>query len=132
MNSNCIISFVKIVAVVTHDFLSLFDHPPHSVFAATVYRALDTMGLMFLERPLFCLLTVYPWFMQMILSTFVLYLSQVHLSVCAITSAYITNSMCQECLTSQQQMLTTSISLPSHLLFSSHWWTSLWLTHFSL
>ena len=116
MNSNCIVSFVKIVAVVTHDFLSWFDHPAHSVFVATVYKTLDTTRVTFLEGPLFCLLTVYPWLMQMILSTFVLYMSEVHLSVCAITSAYITNSMCQECLTSQQQILTTltaaSLCLP--------------------
>jgi len=42
MNSNCIVSFVKIVTVVTHDFLSLFDHPARSVFAATVYKTLGT------------------------------------------------------------------------------------------
>ena len=122
MNSNCIVSFVIIVTVATHDFLPLFDHPAHSVFAATVYKTLDTMRVTFLEGPLFFLFTVYPWLLQM-LSTFVLYLSLVHLPVCAITSAYITNNMCQECLTLTTIIvdnINSSISLPSHLLFSSH------------
>jgi len=40
MNSNCIVSFVKIVTVVTHDFLSLFDHPACSVSAAAVCKTI--------------------------------------------------------------------------------------------
>jgi len=67
MNSNCTVRFVKIVTVVTHDFLSLFGHPALSVFAATVYKTLDTTRVTFLEGPLFYLLTVYPWLMQMML-----------------------------------------------------------------
>jgi hypothetical protein len=88
MKSNCIVSFDEIVTVVTHDFLFWFDHPACTVFAATVYKTIDTMGVTALEGPLFCLFTVFQWLMQLILSTSVLYLCQVYLSVCAITSAY--------------------------------------------
>lgn len=121
MNSNCTVSFVKIVAVVTHDFLSFFYHPAHSVFTATVSKTLDTTRITFLEGPLFCLMTVYPWLLQMMISTFVLVPGTL-ISLCHNLRVHYKQHVprMSDITTANVVNINSSISLPSHLLFSSH------------